>query len=254
MEIGYITLLSNTPPLDDQRLRRALAFSLDRRVVSERVSYGLRRPLRSLIPPTLPGGELASWPSHNPDEAKRLLAEAGYCRGRQLRVPLTFRSNVPADKLLALTWQAQIERDLSDCLVLDLDGVESTTIYRQLGEGAFKAVMLDWRGSYPDPEAYLTPLLSCTTVQGDTCENGEAAISGSFWSAPGLQAALQESDAVRGKARMASLNHVEELTASGAAYIPVWLDSPRAWGQLWIKPPEFDGSGHVVFSRLERVN
>ena len=254
MEIGYITLLSNTPPLDDQRLRRALAFSLDRGVVSERVSYGLRRPLRSLIPPTLPGGELASWPSHDPDEAKRLLAEVGYCKGRRLRVPLTFRSNVPADKLLALTWQAQIERDLSDCLVLDLDGVESTTIYRQLGEGAFKAVMLDWRGSYPDPEAYLTPLLSCTTVRGDICENGEAAISGSFWSAPGLQVALQESDAVRGKARMASLNHVEELTASGAAYIPVWLDSPRAWGQLWIKPPEFDGSGHVVFSRLERIN
>ena len=254
MEIGYVTLLSNAPPLEDPRLRRALALSLDRRVVSERVSYGLRRPLRSLIPPTLPGGELAAWPSHNPDEAKRLLAEAGYCEGNLLRVPLTFRSNVPADKLLALTWQAQIQRDLSDCLVLDLDGVESTTVYRQLGEGAFKAVMLDWRGSYPDPEAYLTPLLSCTEVRGDVCENGEAAISGSFWNAPGLQAALQESDAVRGKARMASLGRVENLTASGAAYIPVWLDSPRAWGQLRLKPPEFDGSGHVLFSRLERIN
>ena len=182
MEIGYITLLSNQEPFQDPNLRRALAVSLNRKEISERVSYGLRRPLRTLVPPSLPGGALASWPQHNPDQARELLQAAGYCNGSPLRFPLTFRSNVPADKLLALTWQSQVQRDLSDCLVLDLDGVESTTIYRQLGEGAFKAVMLDWRGSYPDPEAYLTPLLSCTSAKGNICMEGEAAISGSFWS------------------------------------------------------------------------
>ena len=96
-------------------------------------------------------------------------------------MPLTFRSNVPADKLLALTWQAQIKRDLNDCLVLNLDGVESTTVYRQLGEGVFKAVMLDWRGTYPDPEAYLTPLLVVTILQGpsaDPVKPPSAAVSG----------------------------------------------------------------------------
>ena len=133
------------------------------------MSYGLRRPLQALVPPSLAGGVMAPWPEHNPEQARKLLQAAGYCNGSTLRFPLTFRSNVPADKLLALTWQAQVQRDLSDCLVLDLDGVESTTIYRQLGEGAFKAVMLDWRGSYPDPEAYLTPLLSCTSVEGNIC-------------------------------------------------------------------------------------
>ena len=81
------------------------------------------------MPPSLPGGALAPWPEHNPEQARELLKAAGYCNGRPLRFPLTFRSNVPADKLLALTWQAQVQRDLSDCLVLDLDGVESTTIY-----------------------------------------------------------------------------------------------------------------------------
>jgi len=204
------------------------------------------------VPPSLPGGALASWPQHNPDQARGLLKAAGYCNGNPLRFPLTFRSNVPADKLLALTWQAQVQRDLSDCLVLDLDGVESTTIYRQLGEGAFKAVMLDWRGSYPDPEAYLTPLLSCTSVRGDTCVEGEAAISGSFWSTPGLQAALLKSDTQEGDARRHALDRVEHLSADGAAYIPVWLDSPRAWAQLNLKPPQFDGSGQLMLADLER--
>ena len=254
MEIGYITLLSNNAPLSDQRLRQAIALSLDRDEVSERVSYGLRRPLRALIPPSLPGGGVAPWPKHNPKEAKTLLRQSGYCQGSQLEVPLTFRSNVPADKLLALTWQAQVQRDLADCMVLKLDGVESTTVYRQLGEGAFKAVILAWLGSYPAPEAYLNPLLSCSNAEGHVCLDGEAAISGSFWSAPGLQTALQDSDSVRGAPRVAVLNTIEELTVNGAAYIPVWLESPRSWSQRSVKPPQYNRSGFLRLAELERVS
>ena len=253
MEIGYITLLSNAMPLQDPRLRRALSLSLNRTELSARVSYGLRRPLRALVPPSLAGGGGPIWPAHDPMQARALLSSAGYCDGRLLQVPLTFRSNVPADKLLALTWQAQVKRDLSDCLVLELDGVESTTVYRQLGEGAFKAVMLDWRGTYPDPEAYLTPLLSCSNPSGEICLDGEAAISGSFWSTSGLQEALRSSDELRGAARHAELKRIERMSALGAAYIPVWLESPRAWGQTDLSVPEFDGSGHVRLNRLRRT-
>ena len=73
MEIGYITLLSNREPFQDPNLRRALAVSLNRSEISERVSYGLRRPLRALVPPSLAGGAKAPWPEHNPEQARELL-------------------------------------------------------------------------------------------------------------------------------------------------------------------------------------
>ena len=139
-------------------------------------------------------------------------------------------------------------------MVLKLDGVESTTVYRQLGEGAFKAVILDWLGSYPDPEAYLNPLLSCSNAEGHVCLDGEAAISGSFWSAPGLQTALQESDSVRGAPRVAVLNTIEKLTVEGAAYIPVWLESPRSWSQPSLKPPQYNRSGFLRLAELQRIS
>jgi len=252
--IGYITLLSNSGPLKNPVLRQALAHSLDRPLISQRVSHGLRPPLLSLVPPGLPGGDAEPWPRHDAAQARNLFLKAGYCNGKVFTLPFTYRTNVPADRLMALTWQAQIQRDLSDCLVLKLDGVESTTVYRQLGEGAFQAVMLDWRGSYPDPAAYLTPLLSCSEANGSICERGEAAISGSFWTAPGLEDTLLRSDRSRGEARLRDLDQVETMAAEGAAYIPVWLVTPRAWSLPELATPEFDGNGRLKLARLQEAS
>lgn len=254
MHIGYITLLSNTAPLLSESVRQALAYSLDRELISARVSHRQRQPLRSLIPPSLRGGHPEPWPHYDPSRARTLLRQAGYCQGKPLRLPFTYRSNVPSDRLMALTWQAQLRRDLNDCVQLNLEGVESTTVYRQLGEGAFKAVMLDWGGSYPDPEAYLAPLLSCTDAMGDVCKAGEAAISGSFWTRPGLEADLRRSDSIKGNERLQQLLAIDASAAQGAAYLPVWLVTPKAWAQTHLARPEFNGSGQLLLARLRERN
>ena len=250
LQIGYVTLLSNQPPLQQQLVRQGLAHSLDRELISARVSHHQRQPLRSLVPPSLRGGKPEPWPAYNPQHARTLLSQAGYCQGKRLELPFTYRSNVPSDRLMALTWQAQLNRDLADCVALQLEGVESTTVYRQLGEGAFKAVMLDWGGSYPDPEAYLTPLLSCTRSTGNVCEEGEAVISGSFWTRPGLEQTLRRSDSLLGQERLKLLLQIDREAAEGAAYLPVWLVTPKAWAQTHLAPLEFDGSGQLQLARL----
>ena len=249
-EIGYLTLLSNRPPLDQPLLRRAIALSLNRPLISERVSYGIRAPLRSLVPPPLAGSEPPPWPAYNPTQARRLFQQAGYCGTRPLKLPLTFRSNVPADKLFALTWKAQLERDLADCLQLEISGMESTTAYRQLEKGAFPAILLDWSGDYPDPDIYLTPMLGCSKVRGDQCLAGNAAAAGSFWSAPGLEAELQASESLAGRPRLTLLQRIQRRAAAGAAYIPVWQVAPRAWAQPHLQPPVFDGGGQLSLQAL----
>ena len=251
LQIGYVTFLTTAAPLTNQRVRQALAHSLDRELISRRVSHRQRQPLRSLIPPSLRGGATEPWPHYEPATTRRLLRAEGYCEGKVLRLPFTYRSNVPSDRLMALTWQAQLRRDLADCLALDLESVESTTVYRQLGDGAFKSVMLDWGGSYPDPEAYLAPLLSCSQATGEICLRGEAVISGSFWTRPGLEQALRASDALHGAERQSQLLAIDAIAAEGAAYLPVWLVTPKAWAQPHLAPPEFNGSGQLRLARLE---
>ena len=251
LEIGYVTLLSDRPPLDRLKLRRALAYSLDRELLTKRISDGLRPPLRGLVPPGIPGA-LAAWPKADLSRSRQLLGEEGYCKGNVLQLQLTYRSNVPTDRLLALSWQELLRSRLGDCIALDLKGMESTTAYRQLGDGAFQLILLDWMGDYPDADNYLTPLLECSRSQGNRCLEGDSVASGSFWTAPGLQQTLLESNEVRGDKRLGLLDQVQREAANGSPYLPLWLVRPRAWALNSVSAPQFDGSGRLVFGALQR--
>ncbi|MFN5696079.1 MAG: ABC transporter substrate-binding protein, partial [Cyanobacteriota bacterium] len=234
-------------------LRQAIARSLDRRTISARVSLGMRPPLRQLIPPSLPGSDPAAWPAYDPAAARQLFRQAGYCKGKVFRLPLTFRSDVPSDRLLALTWQAQVRRDLGDCLELEVSGMESTTAYDQLGKGALPLFFYDWIGDYPDPENFLAPLLGCEKSEGDRCSKGNSALSGSFWSAPGLDAELERSSRICGPERERLLRAIQRRSAAAVAYLPVWLMAEQAWSRPELTPPRFDGSGRLRLDLLQRL-
>ncbi len=253
LSIGFFSLLTDQPPLNNPGLRQALARSLDRATLSERVSLGMRPPLRQLIPPSLAGSDPEAWPAYDPAAARALYRQAGYCNGKVLSLPLTFRSDIPSDRLLALTWQAQVRRDLGDCLDLQVSGMESTTAYDQLGKGALTLFFYDWIGDYPDPENFLAPLLGCEKAEANRCAKGNSALSGSFWSAPGLDAELQRSSRIDGPERERLLRAIQRRTASAVPYLPVWLMAEQAWGGRRITPPQFDGSGRLRLDRLRRL-
>ena len=204
------------------------------------------------MPPQFHKKEFSPFSKYKPNIARTLLKKQGYCETDILTIPLTFRSNVPADKLLALTWKDQIKRDLSDCIEITLNGVESTTVYKQLSEGAFEAVILDWTGAYPDPEAYLTPLLSCTKIENNNCLKGEAVFSGSFWGDNKVQELLEKSEKSEGESRLNTLIKVEQLAAKGSSYLPVWLVKPKAWSLKGISQPEFSSNGLIILKNLKR--
>jgi peptide/nickel transport system substrate-binding protein len=253
LEIGFLSLLSDQPPLNDPILRRAIAHSLDRDTIRRRVSLGLRPTLRELVPPSLPGSDPTAWPAYEPERARALFRQAGYCDGRPLALPLTFRSDIPSDRLFALTWQTQLRRDLGDCVALEVSGMESTTAYAQLDKGVFTMIVLDWMGDYPDADNYLVPMLGCDESEGDRCLRGGSALSGSFWTAPGLENDLRRTTLVDGEVRTRLLRSIQRRVAAASPYLPVWLVSPVAWARPHVSRPRFDGSGRVVLTELRRT-
>ena len=253
-ELSFISLKTNTYPLSNLNLRMALAKSLNRKLISEKVSYGLRSPSRSIIPPILKKDNQNLWPKYDYLEARKLLQKENYCNGNILKIPLTYRSNVPADKLIALTWQEEIKSSLKDCIDIELNGVESTTVYKNLSLGIYTAVLLDWTGAYSDPEAYLTPLLSCNEIVDGICKKGESVYSGSFWASNKVESLFLESEKISGIKRLEKLVEIEKIAANSIPYIPIWISSQKAWSQNNISKPIFNGSGIISLSDLELID
>ena len=81
-ETRYLALNTAKAPLNDVRVRRALSLALDRKALTDRVIKGGQQPAFTFVPSGLGGYVPAAALTENTDEARRLLAEAGFPGGR----------------------------------------------------------------------------------------------------------------------------------------------------------------------------
>src|SRR3546814_3195371 len=81
------------PPLDDIRVRRALAHAIDKRAVIDGAMFGYGTPIGSHFSPLHPAYvDLADYYAYDPGKAKALLAEAGHANGLTLALKLDRKS------------------------------------------------------------------------------------------------------------------------------------------------------------------
>ncbi|HEX7124179.1 MAG TPA: ABC transporter substrate-binding protein [Thermodesulfobacteriota bacterium] len=84
LRIVYIGFNTAAPPMDDVRVRKAVAHSIDVKGINEYVVENAMLPARSVIAPSVFGYKDTQLPekyAYNPELAKKLFAEAGYTPG-----------------------------------------------------------------------------------------------------------------------------------------------------------------------------
>jgi peptide/nickel transport system substrate-binding protein len=90
----------NAELMDDVRVRKALNLAVDRDRIINEVFRGYAHPVAALAPPYSGGAPdgLEPYP-HDPEEAKRLLSEAGWPEGRALKLAATSDVAAVAEQL-----------------------------------------------------------------------------------------------------------------------------------------------------------
>ena len=78
---GFMRFNVTRPPFDDVRVRRALAMAIDREALTSKVMVGGEQPAERLTPPNTGGYTTEATLPHDPDQARELLAAAGYPGG-----------------------------------------------------------------------------------------------------------------------------------------------------------------------------
>src|SRR5690606_20638204 len=82
LETLYIRFNVTRKPLDDVRVRRALALSIDREAIATSVLQGSRLPAHHYVPPGTGGFRSSARQPHDPAAARELLAAAGFPGGK----------------------------------------------------------------------------------------------------------------------------------------------------------------------------
>ena len=158
LTINFYRINTTRPPLDNPKVRRALALAVNKQEIVETITRAGEVPALSLVPPGIPGYQQPSGPEFNPDEARRLLAEAGYPGGVGFRKIQILYNTEETHQLVA----ELIQHHWKDHLGIDveLQNMEWNSYLAAQHALEYDVSRSGWIGDYLDPNTFLDLFLS----------------------------------------------------------------------------------------------
>ena len=159
MLVSYFYLLNTTrKPFNDKRVRRALCLALNREEITSKALAAGEIPGRSLVPPGIAGYAPPLCAPENVEEARSLMAAAGYPKGKGFpRIDIlynTHESHQAIAELIRKQWQRHL-------------GISVRTRNEEWGSYLASQRQMNyfvcrkgWVGDYPDPNTFLDMFLS----------------------------------------------------------------------------------------------
>ncbi|HCD56476.1 peptide ABC transporter substrate-binding protein [Haliea sp.] len=153
--LGTYFYLLNTerPPLDDVRIRKALSLAVDREALTRNVLYGSNNPAYAITPPGTLGYQPPQLFRHDPEEARRLLAEAGYPGGAGWPGLELIYNTSESHRKIAVALQ-QMWKDALN-ITVTLSNQEWKVYLDSVSQMNFQVARRGWIGDYVDPNNFL---------------------------------------------------------------------------------------------------
>jgi peptide/nickel transport system substrate-binding protein len=157
LSLSFMGMNTGIPPLTDVRVRRAIAYAIDRKSLAG-VSPATRREAQGILPPGLPSYS----PSpkalpFDPSASRRLLAEAGHPGGRGLP-PIRFYT-AQSDSSDVNQGIEQLQRNLAAIgITLEVHKVTWRDLIARIEDHAAPSFQLGWVADLPDPDSFLRTL------------------------------------------------------------------------------------------------
>lgn len=153
----FYVLNSAVPPLDDRRVRRALALAIDRRTLVSTVLNDTVIPWGAYVPYAMPDYEHPPQLGFDPMEARRLLAEAGFPGGAGFP-SLSLLYNTSEDhRTIAVAVQQMWKQHLG--VDIKLENQEWQVYLSAVREGRFQIARRGWNGDV-SPDSFLDYMTS----------------------------------------------------------------------------------------------
>ncbi|MCL6325668.1 oligopeptide ABC transporter substrate-binding protein OppA [Pectobacterium polaris] len=159
----YYEVNNQKPPFNDVRVRNALRLGLSQDILTNKVKNQGDIPAYGFVPPYIDGlkasvPEWFTWPqAKRNEEAKKLLAEAGYTADKPLTLNLLYNTSDLHKKMAiaaASIWKQNIGVDVK------LENQEWKTFLSSRHQGTYDVARAGWCADYNEPSTFLNSMLS----------------------------------------------------------------------------------------------
>jgi len=148
----YFGFNTQKKPFDNKKVRQALNYAVNKKVIAGVVKNGTVNPAYSVLPPGMPGHNpnLKGYP-YNLEKAKQLLAEAGYPNGLPGTYELSYNTS-QGHQRIAEALQSNLKAIGVNVELINMDW---GTYIEKVDRGETDMFRMAWIGDYPDPDNFL---------------------------------------------------------------------------------------------------
>jgi peptide/nickel transport system substrate-binding protein len=219
LDFSYLGFNMRDPVVANRRVRHAIGYAINRDAIVKYLRRGLATPATGLIPPQGWAYEPDIFTfTYDPEQAKRLLDEAGYPDpdgdGPLPRLRLSLKISTNEEIRLQST---VIQQDLRNVGIdLDVRMYEFATVFADILKGNFQIMSLQWVGG-----AVLDPDILRRVFHSDQVP--PAGFNRGHYSNPEVDRLIDlASMAVDEPARKRYYGEAQRIIAADAPYIPIW--------------------------------
>ncbi|MGC0795401.1 peptide ABC transporter substrate-binding protein [Pantoea agglomerans] len=237
----YYAFNTQKGPTADVRVRKALSWSIDRKVIAEKVLGTGEKPAWHFTPDVTAGFKpLPSFMQQHDQnslnaQAKSLLAAAGYGPGKPLKLKLLYNTSESHQKIaiaVASMWKKNLGVDVT------LENQEWKTYIDSRNSGNFDVIRASWVGDYNEPSTFLNLLTSGNSSNIARFKNAD-------YDAVITKASRETSDQVRNS----DYNRAEQILAEQAPIAPIYQYTNGRLIKPWVKGYPITNPEDVAYSR-----
>jgi len=210
-------------PFDDPRVRKALAMSIDKQLLVDKVLKGGQAPATGFVPPGIPGYQASTRVQFDPAAARALLAEAGYPGGKGFPKTEILVNTSEAHRKIAEAVQAMWRMNLN--IDVGIYNQEWKVYLDSQSSLDYDISRSGWIGDYVHPSTFIDMF---TTGNGNN-DTG--------WSNPRYDKLVKDAQIAESEQRRLEMLHeAEELLLDDMPIVPlywytrVYLKDPRVKG------------------------
>ncbi len=230
-------------PVNDPKVRRALTLAIDRQAIVDVVTKGGQKPASGFVPSGMTlsdgsdfrekGGDFAIPANTNVEEAKKLLAEAGYPDGQGFPTIEVMYNTLEAHKAIAEAIQEMWKQNLG--INVELRNEEWKVFQETRTQGDFVIARHGWIGDYVDPMTFLDMWLS-------NSGNNDA-----DWFNDEYDKLIADSKKAEGADRDALMLEAEKLMMDANITMPIYYYTKPTLLKSYVKDVHFSPLGFVFY-------